>query len=91
MTVITNMNIVFLQLGSNLGNRKLLLKDAVLAIEDKVGSVVEESRIYESTPWRSEGQGNYLNQPNFSRQCFRFFLKPILYLKKTCRYLQCLL
>ena len=55
------MNIVFLQLGSNLGNRELLLQDAVLAIEDRVGPVVEKSRIYESTPWRVEGQENYLN------------------------------
>ena len=55
------MNIVFLQLGSNLGNRELLLQDDVLAVEDRVGSVVEKSRIYESTPWRVEGQENYLN------------------------------
>lgn len=56
------MNIVFLQLGSNLGNRKLLLQDAVFAIENRVGYIVEKSRIYESTPWRVEGQENYLNQ-----------------------------
>ena len=55
------MNIVFLQLGSNLGNRELLLKDAILAIEDGVGSLLEKSSIYESTPWRAEGQENYLN------------------------------
>ena len=55
------MNIVFLQLGSNLGNRELLLQDAVIAVEDRVGSVVEKSRTYESTPWRVEGQENYLN------------------------------
>ncbi len=56
------MNIVFLQLGSNLGNRKRLFKYAISAIEDRVGSVVEKSRIYESTPWRVEGQEDYLNQ-----------------------------
>ena len=55
------MNIIFLQLGSNLGDRELLLQDAVLAIEDRVGPVVEKSRIYESTPWRVEGQEDYLN------------------------------
>ena len=56
------MNIVFLQLGSNLGNRDLLLKDAIIAIENRVGDIVEFSKVYESTPWRTEGQENYLNQ-----------------------------
>jgi len=56
------MNIVFLQLGSNLGDRELLLQDAIVVIEERVGSVVEKSKIYESDPWRAEGQENYLNQ-----------------------------
>jgi len=56
------MNIVFLQLGSNLGDRELLLKDAITAIENRVGNVVELSKVYESAPWRVEGQENYLNQ-----------------------------
>ena len=56
------MNIVFLQLGSNLGDRELLLKDAITAIENRVGDVVEFSKVYESAPWRVEGQENYLNQ-----------------------------
>ena len=56
------MNIVFLQLGSNLGDRKLLLQDAIVAIEEKVGGVVKKSKVYESVPWRVEGQKDYLNQ-----------------------------
>ena len=56
------MNIVFLQLGSNLGDRELLLKDAITAIENRVGDVLEFSKVYESSPWRVEGQENYLNQ-----------------------------
>jgi len=62
MTLIINMNIVFLQLGSNLGNRESLLQDAISAIEERVGKVVEKSKVYESAPWRVEGQENYLNQ-----------------------------
>jgi len=62
MALIINMNIVFLQLGSNLGEREVLLQDAITAIEDIVGFVVEKSKVYESTPWRVEGQENYLNQ-----------------------------
>ena len=56
------MNIVFLQLGSNLGDRELLLKYAITEIEDSVGNILECSKVYESTPWRVEGQENYLNQ-----------------------------
>ena len=56
------MNIVFLQLGSNLGDRELLLKDAIAAIENRVGDVVNFSKVYESAPWRVEGQDNFLNQ-----------------------------
>ena len=56
------MNIVFLQLGSNLGDRELLLKAAIIAIEDRVGDLVKKSKVYESTPWRVEGQKKYLNQ-----------------------------
>jgi len=51
-----------LQLGSNLGDRELLLKDAITEIEDRVGNILECSKVYESTPWRVEGQENYLNQ-----------------------------
>ena len=56
------MNIVFLQLGSNLGDRELLLKDTIVAIKERVGGVIEKSKVYESTPWRVEGQESYLNQ-----------------------------
>ena len=56
------MNIVFLQLGSNLGDRELLLQDAIVAIEERVGVVVKESKVYESMPWRVKGQKSYLNQ-----------------------------
>ncbi len=56
------MNIVFLQLGSNLGDRELLLQDAIVAIDERVGGVLEKSKVYESVPWRVEGQKNYLNQ-----------------------------
>ena len=56
------MNIVYLQLGSNLGEREHLLSDAVLQISNHVGSVNLRSQIYESTPWRVDGQENYLNQ-----------------------------
>ena len=62
MTLKLSMNIVFLQLGSNLGDRELLLQGAIVAIEERVGGLVKKSKVYESMPWRAEGQENYLNQ-----------------------------
>jgi len=56
------MHTVFLQLGSNIGNRKNYLIEAIKSIEEVMGSIVTLSKIYESTPWRADGQGNYLNQ-----------------------------
>ena len=56
------MNSVFLQLGSNLGERSQLLIDATVLLLERVGMIVEKSKVYESTPWRVDGQENYLNQ-----------------------------
>ena len=56
------MNIVYLQLGSNLGERELLISDAVQEISKHVGDVNICSLLYESTPWRVDGQKSYLNQ-----------------------------
>ena len=56
------MNTLFLQLGSNLGDREQLIKDAMNLINEKIGKVVSSSKIYESDPWRVDGQKNYLNQ-----------------------------
>ena len=56
------MNSVFLQLGSNLGERSQLLIDATVLLLERVGMIVEKSKVYESTPWRGDGQESYLNQ-----------------------------
>ena len=56
------MNIVYLQLGSNLGPREQFICEAVQEISDHVGNVSLRSQIYESTPWRVDGQESYLNQ-----------------------------
>ena len=56
------MNKVYVQLGSNLGDRENFIYNAVKQISDLVGGVIKQSKIYESAPWRVEGQGNYLNQ-----------------------------
>lgn len=56
------MNKVFLQLGSNLGEREQLISLAITNISDQLGTIISQSKIYESTPWRVDGQKNYLNQ-----------------------------
>ncbi len=56
------MNTLYLQLGSNLGEREQLIDDAVAAIELHIGKLISRSKIYESDPWRVDGQDNYLNQ-----------------------------
>ena len=56
------MNIVFLQLGSNIGDRKMFLQKAIKNINMKLGTVVNFSKIYESEAWGVKNQNNYLNQ-----------------------------
>jgi 2-amino-4-hydroxy-6-hydroxymethyldihydropteridine diphosphokinase len=56
------MNLIYLQLGSNLGDRKLLLDSAVSLINTKIGRVLRSSKIYESDAWGVSRQPKYLNQ-----------------------------
>jgi 2-amino-4-hydroxy-6-hydroxymethyldihydropteridine diphosphokinase len=57
-------HIVYLGLGSNLGNRKVNLQAAVEGIEP-VARLLATSPIYETPPW------GYLNQPDFLNQVVR--------------------
>ena len=56
------MHDVFLQLGSNIGDRKKYLDEAVSLITFELGLINNISKVYESTPWGVEGQQKYLNQ-----------------------------
>lgn len=56
------MSIVYLLLGSNLGDRHNHLNKATSLIGMKAGSVKQKSRIYESPPWGFEHPQNFLNQ-----------------------------
>ena len=53
---------VFLQLGSNMGDRVYYLNQAKRYIADEIGSIVSESRVYESAPWGVNNQKHYLNE-----------------------------
>jgi 2-amino-4-hydroxy-6-hydroxymethyldihydropteridine diphosphokinase len=53
---------VFLLLGSNLGNRKLLLNEAIERIEAAVAPVLQASSVYETQSWGKTDAPDYLNQ-----------------------------
>lgn len=56
------MNVAFLCLGGNIGNRTLALQTAIEQIELKVGAILQKSSIYETEGWGVENHKPYLNQ-----------------------------
>jgi deoxyguanosine kinase len=69
------MNISFLSLGSNLGNREEYLSKAKQLIEQKAGKILNCSSIYETEPWQFEGS----EQSAVSSQ--NFFLNQVISLE----------
>jgi len=59
------MHEVYLLLGSNLGNSEQVLTDARNYVSLQVGSIIEESAIYQTAPW------GVINQPDFLNQVIR--------------------
>lgn len=55
------MNIVYIALGSNLGNRKYYLNRAVNEIEKRIGKIGSLSAFYETEPWGFVSQYPFLN------------------------------
>ncbi len=49
-------NKIILSLGSNLGNKKQLLEQAIEMIHENVGTVVRVSNLYETPSWGFEGE-----------------------------------
>ncbi len=52
---------VYLGLGSNLGNRKKLLLQAIRLISEQVGKVTRQSSLIETEPWGFESNNKFLN------------------------------
>lgn len=48
-------------LGSNLGDRKHIIDNAVEMIGDRCGLVVDRSSLYETAPWGFDSDNNFLN------------------------------
>jgi 2-amino-4-hydroxy-6-hydroxymethyldihydropteridine diphosphokinase len=56
------MNGVILLTGSNLGDRRALLQEALERITQSIGPLVRVSGIYETEAWGIRDQGPFLNQ-----------------------------
>jgi 2-amino-4-hydroxy-6-hydroxymethyldihydropteridine diphosphokinase len=56
------MQVVYLLLGSNLGDRKTYLKEASVLLEKAIGLITQRSSIYETAAWGVEDLPDYLNQ-----------------------------
>jgi len=55
------MKIVFLGIGSNLGDRQINLDQAGVKIEELVGHVLAYSSTYETEPWGFQSRDKFLN------------------------------
>ena len=55
------MHKVYLGLGSNLGDRRWNIAEAVRLISERVGQVTRQSSLIETEPWGFESQNKFLN------------------------------
>jgi 2-amino-4-hydroxy-6-hydroxymethyldihydropteridine diphosphokinase len=55
------MKIVFLGIGTNLGNREKNLSEAISMIRENIGKVVKASSVFESEPWGFQSENKFLN------------------------------
>jgi 2-amino-4-hydroxy-6-hydroxymethyldihydropteridine diphosphokinase len=56
------MKIVFLGIGTNLGNRESNLEEAAARIEEFIGPILVSSSIYETEPWGFHAKDKFLNK-----------------------------
>ncbi len=52
----------FILLGSNMGDREVVLDNAIKEIEKRCGRIVNKSSLYESEPWGFDTDLYFLNQ-----------------------------
>lgn len=58
---VRRMNKIYLHLGSNVGDRKKILDDALTIIDRSIGNIKSKSSVYETEPWGLKDQENFLN------------------------------
>ena len=56
------MNVVYLLLGSNLGDSKTLFQQAIQMLQSNIGTINDSSSLYESSPWGFSHDNNFINQ-----------------------------
>ncbi len=54
-------HLVYLSLGTNLGNKEENLRTAMTLIEEQVGTITSQSALYASTPWGFDSENTFLN------------------------------
>lgn len=54
-------NTVYFSLGSNIGNRKRLIKDAITLLDERVGKVLRQSSMMETEPWGFDSPNKFIN------------------------------
>ncbi|MDR1719471.1 MAG: 2-amino-4-hydroxy-6-hydroxymethyldihydropteridine diphosphokinase [Dysgonamonadaceae bacterium] len=57
-----NCELVYLALGSNLGDKAENLQKAIGEISDRIGPIVVASSVYETEPWGYHSPHSFLNQ-----------------------------
>lgn len=55
------MHKVYFSLGSNIGNRKRLVREAVELIAERVGDVLAQSELHETEPWGFDSPNKFIN------------------------------
>lgn len=73
------MAIVYLGLGTNLGDKAANLHAAVHLISGKIGKVISLSSFYETAPWGFESENSFLN----AAICVETSLSPLEVLHRT--------
>lgn len=73
------MHIVYLSLGSNLGEKEVVLRNAISSIKEKVGDVLRQSSFYQTEPWGFDSTNQFLN----ACICVSTNLTPIQLLETT--------
>lgn len=59
--MVVKTKIIFIGLGSNLGNRRAHLNAALTLLEDRVGLIEKKSSIYKTPPWGFESKDHFYN------------------------------
>ncbi|HBN46260.1 MAG TPA: 2-amino-4-hydroxy-6-hydroxymethyldihydropteridine diphosphokinase [Prevotella sp.] len=52
---------VYFSLGSNIGNRKRLIREAIAMLNERVGEVERQSSLVETEPWGFDSPNKFIN------------------------------